>query len=281
MRGRAASRRIVDVDRIRAARNGVGKLPRAQHVIGRQRVAPLDAARLADTDLRAGRGDARILESRHALAEELQQLHHLQARLDLGARKVDRIERIDIRHACHVHGHLVGIRRDEKRNQFARDIDESISLRLRPQVVQSRDGRQRMGGTLVRLERGAHLIGMHPHVGGGLREIDVAETKHQTRRLHAPALIALLRRHAGRCRDVRVGGRIDDHTRAITAAAANRCNARADDAIALDVRAEKPGVQQQLRAGFAHHFEQQRFVNFRIERCNRRNVIRGVSDVAG
>ena len=73
-------------------------------------------------------------ESRHALAEKTQQLHHLQARLDFGARQIVRIERIDVGDARHVDGHFVGIRRDEKRYQLARNVDDLLRLRLVPQV---------------------------------------------------------------------------------------------------------------------------------------------------
>jgi len=57
---------------------------------------------------------------------------------------------------------------------------------------------------------------MHANVGSEFSEIDVTQPKHQTGRLNAAALVALLRRHARRGRDVRVGGRVDHDALAIT-----------------------------------------------------------------
>ena len=103
-----------------------------KHVVARQRVASDDAARFANADLRAGRRDARVRESRHAVAKELQQLHRLQPRFDFGAREVVGIERIDVDDARHVHRHFVGIRRDEERDQLARHVDDAVCAALAP-----------------------------------------------------------------------------------------------------------------------------------------------------
>ena len=126
MRRRSAAAGIVDVDRIGAARDRVVEVPRLQHVVARQRVASHDAPRLANADLRSGRRQTRVLEARHALAKELEQLHHLQPRLDLGARQVVGIERIDVDDARHVDRHFVGIGRDEERDELARHVDDAV-----------------------------------------------------------------------------------------------------------------------------------------------------------
>src|SRR6516162_5715511 len=72
MRRRPATARIVQIDRVGAARDGVAEMARLEHVVARQRVAPDDSPRLADADLSAGRGNARVFETRHAFAKKIE-----------------------------------------------------------------------------------------------------------------------------------------------------------------------------------------------------------------
>ncbi len=115
----------------------------------------------------------------------------------------------------------------------------------------------------------------------------MAQPKHQARRLNPPALVALLRRDAGRSGNQSVGSCVDRHPSAIFADAAGRGEARAgyfprarSEAIRQD-RLEEISVQEQMHAGLAHHFEQQRLVRLRIERRDRGNVVGRIVDVTG
>ena len=135
--GRSAAAWVVHVNGIRAARDGVVEAPGLQNVVSRQRVPADDAPRFANPHLRARCRDPRARETRHAPSKELQQLHRLQTRFDFGPRQVIGIERIDVDDARHVDGHLVGIRRDKKRDKFARNVDEPICARSFPEVVQT------------------------------------------------------------------------------------------------------------------------------------------------
>ena len=143
----------MNVDRIRAARDRIVETARFEHVVARERVAPDDATRFADADLRAGRGDARARKAGNALPEERQQLHHLEASFDFGARQVVGIERIDFDDARHVDGHFVGIRRDEERDEFARNVDDAVAARRLPKIAQSRNRRQRARRSLPGRQR--------------------------------------------------------------------------------------------------------------------------------
>jgi hypothetical protein len=109
-----------------------------------------------------------------------------------------------------------------------------------------------------------------------LRQVDVTQTEHQGRGLNAAALVALLCRNAGVCRHERVGRRIDDDAARVFARSSDGCERRAAHRLAVELGIEHVGVQQQRHPRFAHHLEQQRFVNFRIERRNRSDVIGGI-----
>ena len=132
-----------------------------------KRVAPDDAARFANADLRAGRGDARVLESRHALAKELAASCIACRRASTSARvRSIGIERIDVDDARHVHRHLVGIGRDEKRDELRAECRRARRRALAPTA--RRDPATAVSAcarAFVRFERGAHLIGVHAHVG--------------------------------------------------------------------------------------------------------------------
>src|SRR5579875_949597 len=71
----AGSLWVVNVDRIRAARDGVRKLTRLEDVFARQRVLADDAARFPDADLRRRCGQPRVFEAWDALAKEIEKLH--------------------------------------------------------------------------------------------------------------------------------------------------------------------------------------------------------------
>ncbi len=137
VRRRPAPSRIVQIDWIGAARNRVVELARLQNVLARERVPADYPSRLADADLRAGSGDARIFEARHELSKELPKLHGLQTRFHLGAGQVFGVERIDVDDARHVDGNLVGIGGDEKRDELARHVDEPLIARALPKAVES------------------------------------------------------------------------------------------------------------------------------------------------
>ena len=142
-------------------------------------------------------------------------------------------------HARHVHGHFVGIRRDEERDEFARNVHDAALARALPQLVQSRDGgeRARRCARAACSER-PHLIRMLAQVARRVRRGRRGSAEHQARRLHAPAFVALLRRDAGRSGDERVGGRVDRHARArYVALAADGREARAGDAPLVAQRA--------------------------------------------
>ena len=110
----------------------------------------------------------------HARAKKLEQLHHLQPRLDFGAGEIVGIERIDVDDARHVDRHFVGIGRDEKRDDLARNVDDAVGARLAPQRVKPGDGGQRCGVAALDRQRAANLVGMGAHVLGEFVEVDVA-----------------------------------------------------------------------------------------------------------
>ncbi len=91
--------------------------------------------------------------------KNVEQFHHLRARFDLGARQIVGIERIDVDDARHVHGNLVRIRRDEERDELARNVNGAARLRGAPSLVQPGDRRQRLGRARLRRQARAHLPG--------------------------------------------------------------------------------------------------------------------------
>ncbi len=112
--------------------------------------------------------------------------------------------------------------------------------------------------------------------------VDVAEPEHQARRLHAPALVALLHRAARGGGHERIGGRIDRALGEIRAHPADRGERRPAHRTALVAHGvDHQRVQQQLHARFAHQVEQQRLVNLGIERRDRRHVVRRIRNVSG
>ena len=98
-----------------------------------------------------------------------------------------------------------------KNETSSRGTSTMPSSRARCQsVVQSRDGGERRRRALVRLAASVRIwSGCSAHVCGELVEVHVAQAEHQPRRLNAPALVALLRRNAGRSGDECVGGGVD------------------------------------------------------------------------
>ena len=122
---------------------------------------------------------------------------------------------------------------------------------------------------------------MVAHVGGDGVHVDVTEPEHQARRLHAPAFVALLQLATGRGGNERIGGRVDRALCRVGAHPPDRRERRtAHRAPIVAHRVDHQRVQQQLHAGLAHQVEEQRLVDLRIERRDRRHVVGGIGDMA-
>ena len=103
MRRRSAARRIVNVDRIRAASDGIVEHAPLEDIGARKRVFADDSPRFAHPDLRCSGSNARVREARDAPAKERHNPHRLCACFDLGPRQIVGIERVDVDDARHVH----------------------------------------------------------------------------------------------------------------------------------------------------------------------------------
>ena len=159
-----SARRIVDIDRIAAAGHAVGKRAGVQQIVPRQLVLADDPAALANADLGGHHRQAAARETGHALLEETQQRHGLAARLNLGARRIVGIQRVEADDPRHVDGDFIAVRPPEQAHELARDVDLAIVERRPPQVPQPGNRRQRVGGLfrggLVRdLDQGARATG--------------------------------------------------------------------------------------------------------------------------
>ena len=110
----------------------------------------------------------------------------------------------------------------------------------------------------------------------------MAQAKHQACRLDAPALVTLLQFDAGSGRQVRIGRCIDRHRGLELAQSTHGRDPRSPHRPAVVAqRVEKISVQQQPHAALRHHLEEQRLVQLRVERRDRRNVVRRVVHVSG
>src|SRR5581483_10141416 len=85
---RAGAARIVNVDRIRAARDHVVELARRQHVVAGQLVIAEDAARLAHADAGTALREIRAFEARNITPQKRDDLAHLQPALPFGVAQV-------------------------------------------------------------------------------------------------------------------------------------------------------------------------------------------------
>src|SRR4029079_1567868 len=77
--------RIVDVDRVGAAGDGVLEVAAGDQVVQGQGVLALDPAGLADSDLCRRVDQDAVVEARHVLPQEGVDLQHLPTAFDLGA----------------------------------------------------------------------------------------------------------------------------------------------------------------------------------------------------
>ena len=195
---RAAARRVVDVDRIGAARDGVGEEPPRKHVLARQRVLARRCG--ATRGCRSGSPSPRcraLAKPGTSLPEEREQFGHLAA-ASTSARvrssgSSGSMPTTRVMFTVTSSGYGVS----EERDEFARNVDVAASSAPRPpEVVEPGDRRQRPARR-ARPAAGSrpHLIGVRAgrrrHVLG---QVDVAQPEHEAGRLHAPAFVALLRR---------------------------------------------------------------------------------------
>src|SRR5258708_22385731 len=94
----AGAGRIVDVDRIRAARDRVVELARREDIVDGELIVTEHAPRLAHADLHAALRDVRLLEARHVAPQEFRDLAHLLAARPLGEAPIPYLRAHHARH---------------------------------------------------------------------------------------------------------------------------------------------------------------------------------------
>ena len=165
----AGSFGIMNINRIRAARNGIRESARVRHVVTRQDIVADNTPRFAHADLGGRRDEIASRKARHLFAKELEQQHHLAAPFDFRFRQIVGVRRIQSDDSTRVHANFARAHSGEKQQLLARNrhmaffpdgVKTLDAGRIR-KLIQNVIARRRIKFTRIFFHVIAHLVHIH------------------------------------------------------------------------------------------------------------------------